>query len=132
MKTRHISFAIVTGLLSGVITLLYAKVYQEALIVDYSEVITTAAIFISCIVGSILATAGYTALVKVIPKYGEIIFGLLFAMICFASIVGVFAVQLPDSDDESYYFLIYGFAIPMHFFPFITWYVLKPIFIKAK
>ena len=130
MKTSVISFAIVSGLLSGVITLLYAKVYQEALIVNYSEVISTASIFISCIVGSILATAGYITLVKVIPKYGEIIFGFLFAMICFVSIAGVFAVQLPDSDDETFYFLIYGFAIPMHFFPFITWYVLKPIFIK--
>lgn len=111
---------------------MYGKVFQEALLVDYSAVVPTTAMFLSSLIGTVLATAGFAGLMRITPKYGEIIFGFLFALISFMSIAGVFAAQLPDSDDESFYYLIYGYAIPMHFFPFVAWYTLKPIFIRNK
>ena len=132
MLVRYSLFAIISGLLSGLAAFLYGKVFQEAMLVDYSAVVPTIAMFISSLIGTVLATAGFAGLMRITPRFGEFIFGFLFAMISFLSIAGVFAAQLPDSDDESFYYLIYGFAIPMHFFPFVVWYTLKPLFVKAK
>ena len=132
MLIRFSLLAILSGLLSGLAAYLYGMVFQEALLVDYSEVVPTAAMFISSLIGAVLATAGFAGLMRITPKYGEVIFGFLFALVSFMSIAGVFAAQLPDSDDESFYYLIYGYAIPMHFFPYVAWYTLKPIFIKNK
>lgn len=132
MLVRYSLFALISGLLAGLASYIYGSIFSKALLIDYSAVVPTAAMFISSTIGTVLATAGYAGLVKFLPKAGETIFGFLFALVSFMSIAGVFAAQLPDSDDESFYYLIYGFAIPMHFFPFVVWYTLKPLFIKAK
>lgn len=132
MLVKYSIFALLSGLIAGLASYIYGSVFQEALLVDYSEVINPLAIFLSCIVGTVLATLGYALLKRIFPKAGESIFGILFALISFMSIIGVFAAKLPDSDDESFYYLIYGFAIPMHFFPFMIWFSLKPIFLAKR
>lgn len=123
-------FALISGLVAGFASWSYGTVFSDALLVDYSAVIPTSAIFISSLIGCILATLGYAGLTKFLPNWGEFIFGMLFALLSIASIVGVFGAQLPDSDDESFYYLIFGYAIPMHFFPFMVWYALKPLFVR--
>jgi len=130
MVVKYSLLGLSAGGLSGLGAYLYGSVYQDLTVVDYSGFIPTSAIFISCFVGCILASVGHGLFVKLLPKSGDIIFGFLFAMISFASIVAVFKAILPDSDDESYYYLVYGFAIPMHFFPIVVWNTLKPLFIK--
>ena len=130
MLVKYSIFALLSGLLAGLASYLYGSIFQEALLVDYSQVINPLSIFLSCIVGTVLATLGFTLLKRLFPKAGESIFGILFALVSFISIAGVFAAKLPDNDDESFYYLIYGFAIPMHFFPFMIWFSLKPMFIK--
>lgn len=132
MLVKYSIFALISGLVAGFASYIYGSIFQEALLVDYSQVINTVSIFLSCIVGTILATLGYVLLTRFLPKAGESLFGLIFALISFISIAGVFAAKLPDSDDESFYYLIYGFAIPMHFFPFMVWFSLKPFFIRKK
>jgi hypothetical protein len=127
---RYTLFAVITGLVAGFGSWAYGKVFSDALLVDYSAVVPTVAIFISSLIGCGLATIGYAAAVRFAPNWGEFIFGMLFALISIASIVGVFGAQLPDSDDESFYYLIFGYAIPMHFFPFMVWFALKPLFIR--
>ena len=127
---KYTLLALISGALSGFGSYLYASVYQELTVIDYSAFIPSSSIFISCFVGCILASAGHALFVKFSPKIGDIIFGFLFAIISFTSILGVFKATLPDSDDESFYYLIYGFAIPMHFFPIIVWNTIKPIFIR--
>jgi len=130
MLIKYSLLAILSGILSGLGAYLYGSVFQDLTVVDYSAVVPNFAIFASCIIACVLASGGHALAVKVLPNYGNIIFGFIFAIISFASILGVFTAKLPDSDDESFYFLIYGFAIPMHFFPIIVWNTLKPIFIK--
>lgn len=130
MIVKYTLLALISGALSGLGAFLYGAVYQDLTVVDYSSFIPTSAIIIACFVGCILASVGHALFVNFLPKIGDIIFGFLFAFISFASILGVFKATLPDSDDESYYYLIYGFAIPMHFFPIVVWNTIKPIFIK--
>ena len=103
---KYTLLALISGALSGFGSYLYASVYQELTVIDYSAFIPSSSIFISCFIGCILASAGHALFVKFLPKIGDIIFGFLFAIISFTSILGVFKATLPDSDDESFYYLI--------------------------
>ncbi|NDE03041.1 MAG: hypothetical protein EB003_00095 [Flavobacteriia bacterium] len=117
-------------MLAGVVSYSYGEIFEKQLMEDYSNVVPTAAIFISCLIGTILATLGFWLLTKFIPKYGEFIFAFLFALLTTASLVGVLGFTFTDDSNELHQFIFYGYAMPMHFFPFLAWYVFKPLFDK--
>ncbi len=76
-----------------------------------------------------LAAIGFWLLDKVLKAKGEIVFNLLFSIISFATLLAPFAVKLPlDLDTPE---LFPGMVIPMHFFPALAWFTLKPLFIKG-
>ena len=52
----------------------------------------------------------------------------VFAILTFASILGPFATKLPL--DVEMPELFPGLTVPMHFFPALAWFTLKPLFIK--
>lgn len=89
MMIKYTLLALISGSLSGFGSYLYASVYQELTVIDYSGFIPSSSIFISCFVGCFLASSGHALFVKFLPKIGDIIFGFLFAIISFTSILGV-------------------------------------------
>jgi hypothetical protein len=127
---KKVIWALSSGLLAGVVSYSYGEIFEKQLIEDYSNVVPTTAIFISCLIGTILATLGFWLLTKFIPKYGEFIFAFLFALLTTASLVGVLGFTFTDDSNELHQFIFYGYAMPMHFFPFLAWYVFKPLFDK--
>jgi uncharacterized membrane protein YeaQ/YmgE (transglycosylase-associated protein family) len=127
---KKIIWALSSGLLAGGVSYFYGEMFEQQLFEDYSNVVPTPAIFISCLVGTIFATLGHWLLTKFIPSFGEFIFALIFAAITTASLVGVLGFTFTDNSNELHQFIFYGYAMPMHFFPFLAWYVLKPIFDK--
>jgi len=56
----------------------------------------------------------------------ELIFNLAFTILSFASIIIPIAATLPL--DVAYPELFPGLAVPMHFFPAMAWYTLRPLF----
>jgi hypothetical protein len=78
---------------------------------------------------------GYFAAMKVVPRFGEIIFNLLFVILSFASIISPIMFKFdPELDVEgideiTMYFI--PFAVTLHFFPAIVWFAIKPLFIKS-
>lgn len=127
---KKVIWALSSGFLAGVVSYSYGEIFEKQLMEDYSNVVPTAAIFISCLIGTILATLGFWLLTKFIPKYGEFIFAFLFALLTTASLVGVLGFTFTDDSNELHQFIFYGYAMPMHFFPFLAWYVFKPLFDK--
>ncbi|MFM7644304.1 MAG: hypothetical protein ACKO5N_05880 [Sphingomonadales bacterium] len=121
-------WALASGILAGGVSYAYGETFEKQLMEDYSNVVPTAAIFISCLVGTSFATLGHWLLTKVVPMFGEFIFALLFAAISTASLVGVLGFTFTDDSNELHQFIFYGYAMPMHFFPFLAWYVFKPLF----
>jgi hypothetical protein len=81
--------------------------------------------------GGILAAVGYTVLVRTLKTRGEIVFNLIFTLISFASLMLPIAYKLPLTIDPTELPLFPGMVIPMHFFPALGWYTLKPLFIKT-
>jgi hypothetical protein len=93
-------------------------------------VASTIRIIAASLIGGVLAAIGYTLLNKWLKDRGEIVFNLLFSLFSFAALLAPFAVKLPlDLEAPE---LFPGLVIPMHFFPALAWFTLKPIFIRSK
>jgi hypothetical protein len=121
---------LVSGILAGAASLIYAQVYHSSLGADFSEIAKPAGIMISNIIGCLVASVGYFFLVKWMKHNGEIVFNLLFAILSFATILGPFAAKLPLTVEMPELFP--GLTVPMHFFPALAWFTLKPLFIKPE
>lgn len=128
MFKKALLLGIVSGLLAGVAGLIYARVYYTANEADFSKVASTIRILSSSLFGGVLAAIGYTALVKTLKNKGEIVFNLAFTILSFASLLLPIAFKLPLTIETPELFP--GMVIPMHFFPALGWYTLKPLFIK--
>ena len=131
MFKRALYLGIVSGLLAGIAGLIYAHVYYSANEADFSKVVTSVKIISATLFGGILAAVGYTVLVRTLKTRGEIVFNLIFTLISFASLMLPIAYKLPLTIDPTELPLFPGMVIPMHFFPALGWYTLKPLFIKT-
>jgi hypothetical protein len=128
MFKRALYLGILSGLLAGIAGLAYARLYYTANEADFSKVASAVKIIASSLFGGVLAAIGYTLLVRALKTRGEIVFNLLFTILSFASLLLPIAYKLPLTIETPELFP--GMVIPMHFFPALGWYTLKPIFIK--
>ena len=126
---RPLLLGLVAGLLAAVAALIYQRVYTNALGADFSAQVTTVNIILVCTVADLLAGFGYWLLTKWLHRKGEIVFNFLIAIISFATIMGPFATKLPLTVEMPELFP--GLTVPMHFFPALAWFTLKPLFIPA-
>jgi ABC-type branched-subunit amino acid transport system permease subunit len=130
MFKKALLLGIVSGLLAGIAGLIYARMYFKINEADFSKVASTVRILSSSLFGGVLAAIGYTALIKLLKGRGEIAFNLLFTILSFASLLLPIAFRLPLTIETPELFP--GMVIPMHFFPALGWYTLKPLFIAPK
>jgi hypothetical protein len=134
MLKRALFLGITAGFLSGLACHVLMFVYKETMFVDFSPVMKAYQLYAASIFACVLASMGYIAAMKLLPRFGEIIFNLLFVILSFASIISpimhIFPPELDVKgiDEITSYFI--PFAITLHFFPAIAWFALKPIFVK--
>jgi len=128
MFKKLLLMGLVSGVLAGVAGLIYQRIYTNALGADFSTIAKPVNILVVCVLAGLLASIGYGLLTKWLPRAGEIIFNFLFAILTFASILGPFATKLPLEIEMPELFP--GLTVPMHFFPALAWFTLKPLFIK--
>jgi len=130
MFKKALLLGIVSGLLAGIAGLIYAHLYYSINEADFSKVAPTIRIIASSLAGGVLAAIGFTILNKWLNRNGEIVFNLLFSIISFASLLMPIAYKLPTSLETPELFP--GMVIPMHFFPALAWFTLKPLFIRGQ
>jgi ABC-type branched-subunit amino acid transport system permease subunit len=130
MFKRALLLGVVSGLLAGVAGIIYAHVYYSVNEADFSKVASTVKIVAASLFGGVLAAIGFWALETWLKNKGEIVFNFLFSLLSFATLLGPIAAKLPlDIQTPE---LFPGMVIPMHFFPALAWYTLKPLFIKNR
>jgi len=132
MFKKSLLLGIVSGLLAGLAGVVYARLYYSINEADFSAVVTSLKIVAASLFGGVLAAVGYTLLDRWLKARGEIVFNLLFTLISFASLLIPVAAKLPRTIDPQELFLFPGMVIPMHFFPALGWYTLKPLFIRSR
>jgi ABC-type branched-subunit amino acid transport system permease subunit len=128
MLNKSLFLGIVSGVLAGVAGVLYAHIYYKINEADFSMVVSPMKIVAASLVAGILAAVGYTILDRLLKRNGEIVFNFVFTIISLASLLVPIAYKLPlnlGTPD-----LFPGMVIPMHFFPALSWYTLKPLFIR--
>jgi hypothetical protein len=121
---------VVSGVLAGIAAMIYSKLYTSSLGGDFGKIITPASIIAANIFAGVLAAVGYWILHKWLKAKTEIVFNFIFVILSFASIVIPFAAKLPLEWEAPELFP--GLTIPMHFFPALAWFTLKPLFVKAE
>ena len=130
MFKKILFLGLVSGALAGIASLVYANVYNSALGTDFSQVAKPVGILAISLFSGMLACIAYYFITKWMKNKGEIVFNLVFVLLTFASILGPFATKLPLTIDMPELFP--GLTVPMHFFPALAWFTLKPLFIKPE
>jgi len=130
MLKKSLGLGFISGLLAGIAGVIYAHLYYTINEADFSKVASTINILAASLFDGVLAAIGYTLLDKWLKTRGEIVFNLVFTLISFITLLGPIAVRLPRNIDTPELFP--GMVIPMHFFPALAWFTLKPLFIKSK
>ena len=130
MFKRSFLLGIIAGILAGVASLIYARVYYSSLGADFTTVARTTSIVAGSVLGGVLAGIGYWLFNKLLRNKGEIIFNFVLTILSFVSILAPLAFRLPLEVEMPELFP--GLTVPMHFFPALAWYTLKPLFIKQE
>lgn len=127
-KTMKIHFlhGLTAGILAGLAAWVYNMAYSEALLVDFSAVMNTAALLGSSIFGCVLASLGYYFFSKWVRRGRDTWFNAIFLVLTFATFAGSFAASLPEDVESPELFP--GLSIPMHLFPMLFWLAVKPLF----
>lgn len=125
-----ILLALISGLVSGGICLLYSLIYYKASYTDFSQVVTPAAMFISSLVGTLLMSVGYILIGKWNKTGLYPIANILYSAVSFGSTIGVITYTLPMEIEAPEMFP--ALAIPMHFFPIMSFLSLAPFFLKFQ
>jgi len=128
MFKKALTLGILSGLLAGIAGLVYARLYYSINEADFTKVAPSVRIVAASLAAGVLAAIGYTALIKWLKGNGEIVFNLLFSIISFASLLTPIAYRLPRELETPELFP--GMVIPMHFFPALAWFTLKPLFFR--
>ncbi len=119
------------GFLATFVTLVFGMVYEKATAIEGAqldslrEAIPMLHLFTVPFVGCFLASLGYGLLQKLGPKWGPFLFYFFFASVSIISSFGIFSVY---NLHEEIQYTIYGYAMPMHYFPFLSWVAFKSLF----
>ena len=129
--TKGLIHPFIAGTFASFITILFGLAYEKATAIEGAqleslrEAIPMLHLFMAPIVGCLLASLGYRLLQKLGKKWGYFLFYFLFASISIISSFGIFSVY---NLHEEIQYTIYGYAMPMHYFPFLSWVAFKPLF----
>ena len=128
MFKKAISLGVISGLLAGIASLIYQKVYASSLGEDFGSIVKPLGIISISLFAGLLAGSMYTLFTKWFKDKGEIVFNLVFVIFSFASILAPFAIKLPFDIETPELFP--GLIVPIHFFPALAWFTLRPLFLK--
>lgn len=112
----------------------YTKMYYS-LLVDFSEAASFTQLSINCIIVAMIAVLGNMLFRKLIKNVAisDFIFNLIFSLLSIGSVFYVLNANDPNftSEDAQLFAEFYkGFVMPMLFFPLLTWFTLKPLFVR--
>ena len=130
MFKKSFFHSISAGLISSIACYLYVSILRNEFMYDFSEVLSISNVVGACFFSCILASIFHTLANHFLPKMGDILFHVFFAVIVFASLLGPMLFKLPLDFDKDLTLIFPTYAMVLHFFPALIWLTLKPIFNK--
>lgn len=128
MFKRLFFWGLSAAILALAASIIYDRIYFFATEADFSRVINYGSLTGICLLSCLLAACIFWLFQKIFKSKGEIVFNFAFTIFSFGSIIVPISVQLPL--DLPFPELFPALAVPMHFFPAMAWYTLRPLFIE--
>jgi hypothetical protein len=129
-----LKFTLNLGLFAGVLaaseSIVYSKIYSSTLGVDYSMIVTTPCITIASTTVCLIAGIAYLFLHNLLQEKTDFTFNTMFVLLSLATAALPFSFKLPLAIDNPELFP--GLAIPMHIFPVLAWFTLRPLLFKIN
>lgn len=126
MFRRIFFWGLTAGILSAVASILYKRIYEFAYEVTYAKIINIPVLVGANLIACLVAAIGFWACFRLFNTKGEIIFNFIFSIGSFASVMLPISAKLPlDVQFPEMFPLL---TVPMHFFPVIAWFTIRPLF----
>jgi hypothetical protein len=125
-----LNLGLFAGILAASESIIYRKIYSSALGVDFSMIVTIPDITIVSITVCLVAGIAYLFLYKWLQEKTNFTFNTMFVLLSLATVVLPFSFKLPLTIDSPELFP--GLAIPMHIFPVLAWFTLKPLLFNTN
>jgi hypothetical protein len=129
MNKKIFFHSLIAGILAAVACIIYNRIFYIAKEEDFSKVLNPGTLILFNIAACLLAGIGYWVFTKWV-RNGEVYFNFAFSILSFASVAIPIMMTLPLEIKDPQMFP--GLAVPMHFFPALAWYTLRPLFVKDK
>lgn len=127
---KGLLLGITSGIVAAGVSLLYNKIYSDAFYIDFNSVLNATGMIGACMIGCLLMALGYVIAARLKRPIIIPILNVLYCMLSFASIIGILSFKLPL--DVEFPEMFPGLAIPMHFFPALSFFALVPFFWKLE
>jgi hypothetical protein len=128
--SKGLLLGVISGAVASGVSILYNQVYCDAFQIDFKTILNPVGIGIACMIGCILMGLTYVLISKLNKPMLVPVANILFCILSFASIISVLSFKMPLEIDFPEMFP--GLAIPMHFFPALSFLALVPFFWKFK
>jgi hypothetical protein len=126
MFKRIFFHALVASVLAAVAGIIYNRIYLFATEVDFSKVLPISRIIGFSVLICMMASCVKYGLQRWFETRGEIVFNFMFSIISFAMVMIPISVSLPlDIKSPE---LFPGLAVPLVFFPCLSWHTVNPLF----
>src|ERR1700710_1323 len=102
MLKKSLLLGTVSGLLAGIVAVIYARVYFSINEADFSKVAPTVRIIASSLFGGVLAAIGYWVLDRWLKDKGEIVFNFVFTILSFVTLVIPITARLKGVDTPEF------------------------------
>jgi hypothetical protein len=139
MFKKYFFLGLTTGVVSSAGSIAYSSFYNQNLF-DFSLVVGPVMILATCMFVSVAASVVSWLFDKVLKSWGEFFFNSIFAVVSMASVLLPMNFEIPPvlleklqaANFEGVEMFFPIFAIPMHFFPVLSWFALKPLFFRKR
>ena len=130
MQKKIFLHGLFAGIFTAVACIVYIRVYFFAFEISFKKLVNIGSVSGLSMLACMLAAIGYWLSKKWFGKKADIFFNITFTLLSFASIIVPISITLPlDLQNPE---MFPGLAVPMHFFPAMGWYTLKPFFLKES
>jgi hypothetical protein len=130
MFKRKFLQGILASILSAVTGIIYQHIYYFANEVDFSKVLGISKIVSFSVLACMLAVFLNYILNRLFKERAEIIFNFLFSITSFVCVMIPISITLPLN--VQFPELFPGLAVPMVFFPVISWFTINPLFTNKQ
>ncbi|PWT76273.1 MAG: hypothetical protein C5B59_06960 [Bacteroidetes bacterium] len=118
--------ALAASALAIAAALVYRRIYFFATEIDFSRVASFKNLFSFCLIFCMVAAGINYLCFKFLKNRAEIIYNLILSAVSFALVMLPISISLPlDIKSPE---LFPGLAVPIVFFPALSWYTLMPLF----